>query len=186
MKHLLVILLTLTATNYSYAQPLNAEEMLQMLECKDYACMAKQVEPKGYEVLLNKETAGYKTYQFKSKLTYQNESNASIARPYIVQYTIGIEDKNTTLSYTLGNKNERESLLAKFEALGFTYVRATKTDSEFDNNATEYKSDKHPNVMLKITNYEKKEGRTVKYLEYEFQLLRPLNDTAVKRQAIVK
>lgn len=185
MKNLLLILLALTGAQYSYAQPLNAEEMLQILQCPDYNCASKQIEAKGYDVLLNKETAGYKTYQFNSKLTYQNESNSSIARPYIVQYTIGSDDKNTTLSYTLGNKDQREALLANFEAMGFKYVRATKTDSNFDNNATEYTSDKHPGILLKVTNYEKRERRTIKYLEYEFQLWRAITDTT-KAPAVVK
>lgn len=188
MKKMILLSAMLLIANLGKAQPLNATEMLELLQCKDYNCFSKLIEPKGYVVSLNKETGGYKTYQYKSKLTYQNESNAEIALPYVVEYVARMEDKATTVSHTVGSKNQRELLLTDFQVQGFEYVEATKTKSNFDNNAVVYKSKAYPGVVLKITNYEKKDRKKM-FLEYEFELWRPnadhpaaIKDTAAKKQ----
>lgn len=173
MKKILFLLTTVMVTaQYTNAQPLNATEMLEMLACKDYACFSKLIEPKGYEVALNKETHGYQTYQYKSKLTYQNESNAAIALPYTVAFTVQTDDKSTTLSHTVGNQEQRELLLTDFKVQGFEYVEGTKSKSTYDNNAVVYKSKAHPLITLKVTSFEKKDRKKT-YLEYEFELWRP-------------
>lgn len=168
-------MLLLLTSLFGQAQPLNSTEMMHMLQCNDFACFSKLIEPKGYDILLNKETAGYKTYQYKSKTIYKNESNAEIALPYKVNFTVHMDDKSTTLSHTVGSKNQRELLLTDFQLQGFEYVEATKTKSIYDNSAAVYKSKAHPGWVLKVTSFEMKDRKKM-YLEYEFELWRPNAD----------
>lgn len=180
MKKLILILLLLATADYSIAQPLKAEELLNMITCSDNECITGMVTPLGYEVALNDERAALKVYAFASKTTYQNESNAKIAKPYTLKFTVHYEDSAVFVNYTIGNKTEREMLVAAFQHEGFDYVRATKTESIYDNVATIYKSEKHPDLLLKITNYQKKEGRNTTFMEYDFELQRSTQAKAKK------
>lgn len=177
MKKIVLITLLIVTAQYSYAQPLKAEEMLQMVTCTDNECITGMIVPKGYDVAFNEEEAASKVYAFSSKTKYQNESNAAIARPYTLKYTVHMEDSAVILNYTIGNKTEREMLLADFKHEGFDYVRATKTESTYDNVATIYESEKYPDIHLKVTNYQKKERRHTLYMEYDFELLKSTRTT---------
>lgn len=171
MKNLVAILVMIFAVQYTYAQPLEGEDLLNLVACDDYNCMLEKTELLGYEVASNKERDGYKVYGFKSELTYQNESNQNVIRPYMVQYAQRPGDSSIAVNYTVGSKTERKQLLQDFKLKGFDYVKATKTESIYDNAATVYKSDEHPDLWLKVTNFEKEEqGR--KFMEYDFELLR--------------
>ncbi|MCB0697928.1 MAG: hypothetical protein KDC07_11215 [Chitinophagaceae bacterium] len=172
MKKIASVIVLSVIVNQCMAQPLEAEELLDMLTCNDYACISGKVIPLGYEVALNKETAGYQTYTFTSKTVYQNESNNKIMKPYKVNFTDHTEDSAITLNYVIGDKVNREMLLAAFKELGFRYDHATKTKSTFDNTATVYKSERYPGWVLKVTNYDKREGRHTHYLDYDFELWR--------------
>jgi len=185
MKKLCLILLMMASAQYSFSQTLSAVEMLTMLNCKDYNCISEQVIPLGYDITLNKETEGYKNYIFSSKQIYQNGSNVSITLPYRIEFTVRTEDKSVTLNHAIGNKEIRESLLEDFKKAGFEYVRATRTNSNFDNAATEYKSPSFPNLVLKVTNYEKKDKKRM-YLEYDFELWRPLDIVVEKKPGLLE
>lgn len=175
-KTAFVITLLLGISQVSYAQPLTADELLEMVQCNEYKCISEEIEPKGYEIALNKETSGYKTYTFNSKTTYQNESNPTIAQPYKAEYNVRMDDRSVSIDYTVGNKSERELLLAGFQHQGFEYVRATKTESIYDNSATVYTSKLFPHVTLKVTDYEKKDHK-ITYLDYDFELMRKVQDS---------
>lgn len=172
MKKLLLLSALSLGGQSAMAQQLNSTEMMHILQCDDYACFSKIIEPLGYEISMNKETGGYKTYQYKTKVLYKNESNPEMSLPYTVQFTVMMDDKSTTVAHTLGNKEQKELLLTDFKMQGFEYTEATKTKSNFDNSAVIYKSEAHPGWVLKVTNYEKKDRKKT-YLEYEFELWRP-------------
>lgn len=174
MKTVLLVVLTALSTQPLFAQPLTADELLEMSTCDKYSCILKKAEPRGYEVALNKETGGYNVYTFHSKQTYINESNPKLVGPYRLTFTERPGDSSVAINYTVGNKEQRATLIAAFENEGYEYQHATKTESVYDNVATVYVSAKHPDTRLKVTNYEKTFEKK-KYLEYEFELMRMTN-----------
>lgn len=170
MKKVLIVAAVLLTTQL-HAQTLSSKTLLDIAACNNYNCVLEKTDLLGYEVALNKERAGYKVYNFKSEKKYENESNKQIVSHNMLAYTKRIEDSSIAINYTIGSKTERERLLTAFELEGYDYVKATKTESVYDNAATIYKSDKHPDIRLKVTNYEKGK-KAAKRMEYDFELLR--------------
>lgn len=171
MKKLTVLLCILLATQYTQAQKLTAEEMLTLAACEDYNCITQKITALGYDVASNKEREGYKVYGFKSKATYANESNGKVAKPNTFEYAQRPKDSSVAINYTIGNETVREQLLSEFQQMGFEYIKATKTESVYDNAAVIYESKEHPKLRLKVTNYEKEEMKK-KFLEYDFEIVR--------------
>lgn len=175
MKQLIGIIALIATTHTCIAQPLTATELLTMAECSDYNCIKEAVEPRGYEIARNDERPnGFKTYTFNSKLTYRNESNKGIAAPYRLEFHTRPGDSAVAINYYVNNKEQRELLLDAFENEGFEYQEAGKTESTADNVAVLYKSERYPEMRMKITNYEKTYKKK-KYMEYDFEVIRMTN-----------
>lgn len=172
MKRILLLAIVITATNFSYAQPLSAEELLDMVTCDRYSCIKDKAEQKAYVVAMNKEREGYQVYAFNSKVTYVNGSNADLVSPYKLFYTQRPGDSSIALNYTVGDLEQRDLLIAGFEHVGFKYSHATKTESTNENVATVYTSEKHPDLRLKVTNYRKLFEKKKEYMEYDFEIMR--------------
>lgn len=172
MKQFILVAALIATAQISFAQPLTSNELIEMAKCDDYNCIKKAVEPRGYEVAMNDERPdGFKSYAFNSKLTYKNESNENIAAPYRLEFHTRPGDSAVAVNYHVNNKEQRELLLDGFENEGFEYLEAGKTESTADNVATIYVSERHPDMRMKVTNFEKTYKKK-KYMEYDFEVIR--------------
>lgn len=167
----------LLAGSASTAQQLSANDLLAMAGCMDYECINTLAEAKAYEVERNKETPAYNLYVFHSTLEYQAENNKKVMRPHRLELTIIEPDNSITLNYFTAEKRERNELIDGFEELGFTAEKAMRSKSVSDNVAVAYRHPDHPDLELRVTNYEReksKQRKTVQsakdYIEYGFEI----------------
>ena len=88
MKQLLMIIVAIVISISSYAQPVTANEMLEMLQCTSPHCLETKLLPKGYEAGATNETEDYSVYEYYSKTSEPYDDNERVILPNQLQYSI--------------------------------------------------------------------------------------------------
>lgn len=173
-KMLAVAAMLLFSISNIYAQKLSANDMLVLAQCDDYDCVSERMSDHGYEIKLNNEREGAKTYDFSSRVVAKNESNSEVSMRYKGTYSVVPTDNIVRFVHVLPSELQYNMLLEEFKKTGFKYVEAGRVKSPESNTALTYKCEDYPELTLTAATFVK-EHKGNEFKTYEFILTRPLD-----------
>lgn len=175
MKQIFTIaaLMLFSITNIN-AQALSANDMLVIAQCEGYDCVSDYMNEHGYDINLNSEQEGGKTYDYSSRIVAKNESNPEVAMRYKGTYSLIPSDNLVRFIHVLPSEMQYDRLLDDFKKTGFKYVEASRVKSTESNTALVYKCEDYPELTLVAATFVK-EHKGNEYKTYEFILTRPLD-----------
>lgn len=173
-KILAVAAMLLFSINNIYAQKLSANDMLVIAQCDDYDCVSERMNGHGYEIKLNNERNGAKTYDYSSRIVAKNKSNPEVSMRYKGTYSVIPADNIVRFVHVLPSEQQYERLLDEFKKTGFEYVEAGRVKSPESNTALTYKCQDYPELTLTAATFVK-EHKGNEFKTYEFILSRPLD-----------
>lgn len=169
MKQLLMIMVTIVISISSYAQPVTANEMLEMLQCTSPQCLEAKLLPKGYEAGATNETEDYSVYEYYSKTSEPYDDNERVILPNQLQYSITGDTYIIAVNFVTGSRVNFEAILNDFKKVGFVIVPDDKNTG--DELSDIYMNAEMPGTKLSVTIYHKVKNEQ-KYTEYGFKLNR--------------
>lgn len=169
MKRLVIIAVGLLACRLATAQPLTANEMLEMVQCTTNACFERQLLPKGYDADVSDESEDYSVYQYYSKTSEPYDDNEKVVLPNKVEFALTGKAYIVSVNFTTGNRDNYESILNDFRKCGFVIVPDEKNVS--DQHSDVYMNAAMPGMKLIVTIYHKDKNEQ-KFTEYGFKINR--------------
>ena len=169
MRQLLLIMAVVMGSLTSYAQPVTANEMLDMIQCTGVSCLEAQLLPKGYEAGTSNKTEDYSVYEYYSKTSEPYDDNELVILPHQLQYSITGDAYIIAVNFVTGSKVNYEAILNDFKKEGFVVVPDDKNTG--DERSHIYMNPDMPGVKLSVTVYHKLKNEQ-KYTEYGFKLNR--------------